>query len=109
MFATGGSSMFQRDLFLGLGGFDPPFAPFYFEDVELSYRAWKRGLSVRYAPQSVVRHEFSSTIGLLARRRVERISQRNRLLFHWIHLHDPAFWRAHIFWVGVLLLTAPLT
>jgi len=109
MFATGGSSMFQRDLFLGLGGFDPIFAPFYFEDVELSYRAWKRGLSVRYAPQSVVRHEFSSTIGPLARRRVERISQRNRLLFHWIHLHDPAFWRAHVLWLAILVLTGPFT
>ncbi len=62
MFATGGSAMFQRALFLELGGFDPIFAPFYLEDVELSYRAWKRGLTVRYEPRSVVRHQFSSTI-----------------------------------------------
>jgi GT2 family glycosyltransferase len=109
MFATGGSAMFRRALFLDLGGFDPIFAPFYLEDVELSYRAWKRGFTVRYEPRSVVRHQFSSTIAPLAGNQVERISQRNRLLFHWIHLHDRRFFRAHLFWVAVLVVTAPIT
>jgi GT2 family glycosyltransferase len=109
MFATGGSAMFRRALFLELGGFDPIFAPFYMEDVELSYRAWKRGYSVQYEPRSIVRHQFSSTIGPIAGRRVERISQRNRLVFHWIHLHDAGLWRAHLSWLGVLLLTGPIT
>ena len=109
MFATGGSAMFQRALFLELGGFDPIFAPFYLEDVELSYRAWKRGFAVRYEPRSVVRHQFSSTIAPLAGRQVERISQRNRLIFHWIHLHDAGYLRAHVFWVAVLLVSAPVT
>jgi GT2 family glycosyltransferase len=109
MFATGGSAMFQRRLFLEVGGFDPIFAPYYLEDVELSYRAWKRGFTVRYEPQSVVRHQFSSTIGPLAGRQVERISQRNRLFLHWIHLHDAGYFRAHLFWVAVLLITAPMT
>ena len=109
MFATGGSAMFRRDLFLQLGGFDSIFAPFYLEDVELSYRAWKRGWTVRYEPRSVVRHQFSSTIGPLAGGRVERISQRNRLLFHWIHLHDSGLLRAHALWVAILVVAAPWT
>lgn len=108
MFATGGSTMFRRDLFLELGGFDPIFAPFYFEDVELSYRAWKRGCTVGYEPQSVVRHRFSSTIRPLTGGRVERISQRNRLQFHWIHLHDGALLRSHAFWLAILLLSGPV-
>src|ERR1700754_3445972 len=37
MFAGGGSSMFDRDKFLALGGFDELLSPFYWEDVELSY------------------------------------------------------------------------
>jgi GT2 family glycosyltransferase len=110
MFATGGSAMFQRAVFLELGGFDPIFAPFYLEDVELSYRAWKRGFSVRYEPRSVVRHQFSSTIApLAAGAQVERISQRNRLIFHWMHLHDARLFRAHVFWVALLTVTAPIT
>lgn len=109
MFATGGSSMFHRARYLELGGFDPLFAPFYFEDVELSYRGWKRGYSVAYQPHSLVRHRFSSTIAPLAGKSVERISHRNRLIFHWIHLHDSRFLAAHVLWLTVLALTAPLT
>ena len=63
MFASGGSTMFRRRQFIELGGFDPIFAPFYYEDVELSFRAWKRGWSVHYEPASTIRHQFSSTIG----------------------------------------------
>jgi GT2 family glycosyltransferase len=109
IFATGGSAMFRRSLFLELGGFDTIFAPFYMEDVELCYRAWKRGLEVAYEPRSIVKHQFSSTIGSRGDARIERISQRNRLLFHWIHLHDRAYVGAHVFWLAVLLITAPLT
>jgi GT2 family glycosyltransferase len=109
MFASGGSAMFHRARFLELGGFDPLLAPFYFEDVELSYRAWKRGFSVTYEPRAVVRHRFSSTIGPLAGKRVEGISQRNRLMFHWVHLHDRRYLSSHLFWLTVLLVTAPMT
>ncbi|HSO75899.1 MAG TPA: glycosyltransferase, partial [Blastocatellia bacterium] len=43
MFAGGGSAMFYRQKFLEIGGFETLLSPFYWEDVELSYRAWKRG------------------------------------------------------------------
>lgn len=109
LFATGGSAIFRRSHFLSLGGFDLIFAPFYMEDVELSYRAWKRGLTVRFEPLSVVRHQFSSTIGPRAGRQVERISQRNRLIFNWVHVHDGWFLAAHTWWLLVLLVSAPFT
>ena len=109
VFASGGSAMFDREMFLSLGGFDPLFAPFYMEDVELSYRAWKRGLTVEYEPRSTVKHRFSSTIGPVAGHKVPRVGQRNRLIFHWIHLDDRRFLASHVIWVGVLLLAAPLT
>jgi GT2 family glycosyltransferase len=109
MFASGGSAMVNRAIFLELGGFDPLFAPFYFEDVELCYRAWKRGFDVGYEPRSVVTHRFSSTIGPLAGRQVPRIGQRNRLIFHWMHLHDGPWLASHVAWVVLLALAAPLT
>jgi GT2 family glycosyltransferase len=96
IFASAGSAMFSRRLFLDIGGFDPLFSPYYYEDVELSYRAWKRGFDVAYEPASAARHRFSSTIGRLPGARVRRTSQRNRLLFHWIHLHDRAWWAQHV-------------
>ena len=108
MFAGGGSAMFNRQRFLEVGGFEPLLSPFYWEDVELSYRAWKRGYSVLYEPRSVTRHRISSTIGRLNRRKVRRIEQRNRLIFHWIHLRDSRLLASHLAWLLVLAVTAPL-
>src|SRR5437773_6934011 len=91
LFATGGSSLFDREKFLALGGFDEAFAPFGWEDVELSLRAWKQGFELRYEPRSSVWHQFSSTIApRFSRREVRAIYERNRLLAHWLHLETPA-------------------
>ena len=108
MFAGGGSSMFDRRKFLEIGGFSSLLSPFYWEDVEISYRAWKRGYTVLYEPRSVARHRLSSTIGKLDRRKIRKIEQRNRLIYHWIHLHDRSLMTSHIFWVALLAVTAPL-
>jgi GT2 family glycosyltransferase len=108
MFAGGGSAMFDREKFLQIGGFDCLLSPFYWEDVELSYRAWKRGHTVLYEPRSVARHRVSSTISKLNQRRVRMIEQRNRILYHWIHLHDFGMLASHILWVVFLALTAAL-
>jgi GT2 family glycosyltransferase len=104
IFPNGGATLFDRGRFLELGGFDEIFAPFYFEDVELGYRAWKRGWTVGYEPRSVVRHRFSSTIGSFGRAKIQAVSQRNRLLLHWIHLHDRRWLAQHLIWVALLAL-----
>lgn len=86
----GGSSAFDREKFLELGGFDHLFRPFYFEDTDLGYEAWKRGWKVLYAPDSVVYHEHRGTIGKKFRSDyVNRIVAKNRILFHWKHVTDP--------------------
>jgi GT2 family glycosyltransferase len=108
MFAGGGSAMFDREKFLSIGAFEALLSPFYWEDVELSHRAWKRGYLVVYEPRSVARHRVSSTIRKLNRRRVRSIQRRNRLIYHWIHLHDGRMLASHILWVALLALTAPL-
>ncbi|HEX5736329.1 MAG TPA: glycosyltransferase family 2 protein [Blastocatellia bacterium] len=108
IFAGGGSAMFDRERFLELGGFEELLSPFYWEDVELSYRAWKRGLKVLYEPRSLARHRVSSTIGKLKRSRVRMIEQRNRLLLHWINLHDGRLLASHITRVIFFALTSPL-
>jgi GT2 family glycosyltransferase len=108
IFAGGGSAMFDAQKFRALGGFEPLLSPFYWEDVELSYRAWKRGFTVLYDPRSVARHRISSTIGRLKQERVRRIEQRNRLIYHWIHIQDGRLMASHIAWVLLLAATAPL-
>jgi GT2 family glycosyltransferase len=109
LYATGGSSLFDRDRFLALGGFDEAFAPYGWEDVELSLRAWKRGYEVRYEPRSAIWHQFSSTIGSrVSRRRASAVYDRNRLLTHWLHLDTPRQRLTHAAGVAVKLLTNPL-
>jgi GT2 family glycosyltransferase len=108
MFASGGAAMFDREKFLSLGGFEHLLSPYYWEDVELSYRAWKRGLSILYEPRSIVRHRISSTIGKLNQRKVRLIEQRNRIIYHWIHLHDRKMLTSHVLWLILLAFTAPL-
>ena len=108
IFASGGSAMFDRRMFIEIGAFDSLLAPFYWEDVDISYRAWKRGLSVVYEPRSVVHHRVSSTMRTVNQRRIWRIQQRNRLIYHWINLHDGRLMASHIMWVALLAFTAPL-
>jgi GT2 family glycosyltransferase len=55
-FAVGGQSFFRREMLEEIGSIDPLFWPMYHEDIELSYRAWKRGWRIRYAPNAVVHH-----------------------------------------------------
>lgn len=108
MFAGGGSAMFDRKKFIEIGGFEPLLSPFYWEDVELSYRAWKRGYTIIYEPRSATHHRVSSTISKLDPRKVRTTEQRNRLIYHWIHLHDPSLLISHVLWVLLLAATAPL-
>jgi GT2 family glycosyltransferase len=96
-YACGGAMAFRREEFLGLGGFDPLFAPFYWEDVDLSYRARKRGRRILFVGASRVVHDHGRTIGArFDRRHVARIYERNRLLFTWKNVTDPALWRRHL-------------
>lgn len=108
IFASGGSSMFDRLRFLEIGAFDSLFAPIYWEDVDISYRAWKRGLSVVYEPRSVVHHRVSSTMRTVNQRRIWRMQQRNRLIYHWVNLHDGTLMASHVMWVALLAFAAPL-
>ncbi len=61
-FAGGGASAYDRERFLLLGGFDEAvFSPVYIEDVDLGYRAWRRGWPSVMAPRSRVHHEHRGT------------------------------------------------
>ena len=46
----------RRRAFHDVGGFDPLFAPFYFEDVDLGLTFAARGWKTLYEPRSVVTH-----------------------------------------------------
>ncbi len=96
-FPIGGAFLFRRSMFQQLGGFDRAFEPFYLEDLDLGWRAWKAGLECRYVASSVVEHHHRGTIGALVPESVVLTAiERNRLLFTWKHLDDPALLESHV-------------
>ena len=96
IYASGGGAAFDRDNFLALGGFDPLYHPFYWEDFDLGYRAWKRGMRVIYEPRSRVLHKTHGSIReAFSEQRVARISRRNQLICNWKNLTDANLRAAH--------------
>jgi GT2 family glycosyltransferase len=55
-----------RLLFLKLGGFDPTFTPYYWEDVELGVRVKKHGKRIVLVTDSLVLHEHCRSISIAA-------------------------------------------
>jgi len=87
--AEGGASIFKRKLFIKLGMLDELYNPFYWEDIDLSYRAWKSGFKVVFMPNIVVKHNHESTIGkYFVKKRILRVAFRNQLIFQWKNLTD---------------------
>lgn len=74
--------------FLSLGGYDDVYAPFYWEDVDLGYRAWRRGLASLHVPSAVCHHEGSATIGERSMDERLKVWHRNWALFHLRNIHD---------------------
>lgn len=106
--ANGGSGAFRKSIWLKLGGLDEIFAPFYWEDIDLSYRAWKRGYKIIWEPQSVVHHQHKSTIGSKFNKKyVDLISQRNQLLFIWKNMTSFKMLFIHKTFLWKKLLTKP--
>jgi GT2 family glycosyltransferase/glycosyltransferase involved in cell wall biosynthesis len=88
-YAGGGSSAFDRRKFLELGGFDSLLHPFYLEDTDLGFMAWKRGWKVLYQPRSVVFHEHRGTIGKkFSPAYISSVLKKNFVLFSWKNIHE---------------------
>ncbi len=82
--AEGGSCLIDKKKFLQLGGFDKIYAPFYWEDIDLSYRAGKRGYVIIFNRNIEVIHHHESTISkYYSSEKISEIAFRNQLIFNW--------------------------
>jgi cellulose synthase/poly-beta-1,6-N-acetylglucosamine synthase-like glycosyltransferase len=64
-FIDGYAAAYRREPFTALGGFDPRYPPV--EDIELSFRAARRGYRLAFAADAVVYHRHRETIADFAR------------------------------------------
>ena len=102
----GGSSAYDRRKFWELGGFDGLYHPFYLEDTDLGYLAWKRGWKVLYAPDSVVYHEHRGTIGKkFSQAYIDGVLRKNFVLFVWKNIHSWRMLAEHgaLAWAGAVI------
>jgi len=59
--APSGCMLVRKDVFQEVGGFDPKFDPYGYEDLDLSLRIKKAGYYGLYVPQSLIFHDPSQT------------------------------------------------
>lgn len=106
--ASGGSAAFRKEYWQNLGGFDEVFAPFYWEDTDLSFRALKRGFDILWEPKALVEHEHETTISKSFKKRYVRwVQERNQILFIWKNISDPKLKSEHRVNLVKRLLTKP--
>ena len=109
-YGSGGYTMYDRKKWEVMGGFQDCLAPIYWEDVEICYRAWKRGWKVMFEPSSHVRHLGSATMGKKPMRsEMAIVTERNRLQMTWINLHDRGMFARHLFWLALKLIGAAVS
>ena len=98
LWASGGSAVFRREIWMKLKGFDEDlFSPFYWEDVDLGYRAQKRGYKILWEPLSFVVHKHESIINNnnFKKWKLNLIKQRNYLIFVWKNLTSDTLFKKH--------------
>lgn len=92
-----GSGAFKKELWDTLGGLNEVYAPYYWEDIDLSYRALKCGYNVVFEQKSVVthKHEDGAIKKTQKPARIRAIATRNQILFAWNNLTDTSLLLTH--------------
>lgn len=109
LWASGGQGAFSRDKWLALDGMDPMYKPFYWEDTDMGYRAWKRGWKVLWAPECKCVHDHQKSViaSNFTKEFVMATAQRNQFLFIWKNISDPGFLFNHLIRLPYYLLKYP--
>jgi len=105
--ASGGSALFRRSIWDKLGGLDEIYAPFYWEDIDIGYRAWKSGYKIIWEPEASVLHDHESTSRKMSQTYIGLIKQRNELLFNWLNINNKKFILGHLFFLLTHTLRHP--
>ncbi len=87
--AEGGSMIFDKIKYDKIQGFDTLYSPFYWEDIDLSYRAWKAGYTIFFDSSVTVQHHHESTIAThFSSSLIKKIAYRNQFITIWKNISD---------------------
>ena len=101
-YVSGAAGLFRKTIWQELGGMDEKLlSPFYWEDIDLSFRAWRMGYRCLFEPMSKVNHFHQE--GVIQKSRseffIKTISYKNQFLFVWKNITDPFWLLQHLFWL----------
>jgi GT2 family glycosyltransferase len=110
LWVSGGSSAFRKSIWDKLRGFNPLLAPFYWEDIDISYRAIKSGYKIVFEPKSIVihEHEKGAIKGEYSASQIKEIAYKNQFIFVWENA-DIDLILSHILWLPHHLAKALLS
>lgn len=105
---SGGSSFYRRKIYLQLGGMDEIYNPFYWEDIDLSYRAQKAGYKILFDNASSVSHyhEEGAIKSSFSEEKVNKIAYRNQFIFIWKNITSPRLLASHFIFLPIYILSA---
>ncbi|HLH74297.1 MAG TPA: glycosyltransferase family 2 protein [Chloroflexota bacterium] len=100
LYGSGGASIYATDKFRVLGGLDDLYRPMYMEDLDISYRGWKRGWKTIYQPACLAYHHGSvSSKKVYQQRELSGIIAKNHFLFIWKNVTDRRLFQQHLLWL----------
>lgn len=101
LWVNGGSGMYRKEIWGKLGGLIELYAPYYWEDIDISYRAQKWGYKILFEKGSVVvhEHEEGAIKKTQSRNKVQTIAFRNQFFFAWLNISQTDLLISHIGWL----------
>jgi O-antigen biosynthesis protein len=95
--AGGGSCALDLRKLKSIGGFDSLYHPFYVEDTDVCWQAWKRGWQCLFAPKSQVIHKHRGTSRpKFGDDYVDSTIRRNQFLFIWKNVTEAGLILQHL-------------
>ena len=105
-----GFGAFDRKKFLELGGYSTLYLPGILEDTDIGFRAWRRGYTCYYNPDSHIYHmgkvSFKKRFG---NRKLLAISHRNSYFFIWKNIRDKRILLSNILSIPLRIMYAAIT
>ena len=101
LWVSGGSGAFRKSIWDKLSGLNELYNPFYWEDIDIAYRAQKSGYKVLFEPKSIVIHSHAE--GAITNKysayKVKTISYRNQFIFVWENATDFSVKLSHVLYL----------
>lgn len=101
LWVSGGSSAYRKNVWDALGGLYQIYNPFYWEDIDISYRALKAGYSLIFERNSAVYHYHDSGVikTNFTEFEIKVNSYKNQFIFSWINISDKYLLLEHLVWI----------